>query len=92
MPIIRIKVHPSIHIQGTPSVLEGEFNEITILDAMNSLLESYPDLLELCLKDQKPKPGILYIADGTELASLGLLESNIDEEIEIRIVPILHGG
>jgi hypothetical protein len=48
--------------------------------------------LELCLKNNKPKPGILYIAEGTELSSLGLLDNKLDEEIEIRIVPILHGG
>ena len=92
MPILRIKVHPSINVEGTPSVIEGEFEEISILEAMTSLLDSYPDLSDLCLKGKKVKPGILYIADGTELASLGLLNSKLDEEIEIRIVPILHGG
>lgn len=92
MPILRIKVHPSIHIQGTPSLIEGEFKDITIIEAMNSLLDSYPELSDVCLKEKKAKPGILYISEGTELSSLGLLDNNLDEEIEIRIVPILHGG
>ncbi len=92
MPTLRIKVHPSIHVEGTPSVIDGEFKEITILEAMNSLLDSYPDLMNLCLKDKKARPGILYIAEGAELASLGLLDNKLDEELEIRIVPILHGG
>ena len=92
MPTLRIKVHPSIHVKGTPSLIEGDFADTTILGAMNSLLNSYPELSDLCLKDKKAKPGILYIAEGAELASLGLLNNKLDEEIEIRIVPILHGG
>ncbi len=94
MTLLRIKLHPSIKIKDKPTEFEGEFSGIKLIEAMNKLLSKYPQIHQLCLKDNHKKPGILYISDGAELASLGMLDTVIgdDEYIEVRIVPILHGG
>lgn len=92
MTILAIKIHQSLWIEGEKNSFSGDFNGKTILEAMNALLEEAPKIKELCLKDNKRRPGILYIYDKTELASLGLFDELFTEDLLVRIVPILHGG
>lgn len=89
---IRIQLHKSMRIPNQPYSFEGDFENITLIEAINKLLKDNIEIYKLCLKDGYKKPGLLYFSNDVELSSLGLLETNIDEDIEIRIVPILHGG
>ncbi|MCE7733780.1 MAG: hypothetical protein GPJ54_02810 [Candidatus Heimdallarchaeota archaeon] len=92
MPILKIKLHQSLRIKGEPHEFSESFNSGTIVNNMRKLLSNQPAILDLCLSHKGRKPGILYLSEKTELASLGLLESELNEDLEIRIVPILHGG
>ena len=94
MPTIKVKIHQSLRVKDHSYEFEGAFTGIRIIDAISSMLENTPGLIINCLKDGNKRPGILYLVDKTELASLGLLESSVDdwEDIEIRIIPVLHGG
>ncbi|MHA2029925.1 MAG: hypothetical protein ACW99Q_11075, partial [Candidatus Kariarchaeaceae archaeon] len=92
MPKLKIKLHQSLRLVEFPFEFESEFNSGSIIDCMRDLLSGYPVIIDMCLTDKGRKPGLLYISGNTELASLGLLEHNLDEDLEIRIVPILHGG
>ena len=92
MPTLKIKLHQSLRIQGQPFEFFNSFESGSILDNIRNLLNSNPEILGLCLSEEGKKPGILYLSNKTELASLGLLENQLDEDLEIRIVPILHGG
>ncbi|MHA2249852.1 MAG: hypothetical protein ACXAD7_05795 [Candidatus Kariarchaeaceae archaeon] len=94
MPTIKVKIHQSLRAEDQNHEFEGTFTGIRIIDAIGSLLENTPGMRDNCLKDGNKRPGILYLVDKTELASLGLLESSVDDwnDIQIRIIPILHGG
>ncbi len=92
MPNLIIKIHKSISIPNLPIKFQGNYSGVTILEAINKLLDNYKDIKELCIVNGSPKPGILFIAKGAELKSLGLLNNKLDEDLEIRIVPVLHGG
>ena len=92
MVTLNLKLHQSLWQNDEPHEFTGSFENLTIIEAIRQLLKEYPKILELCLSNGKKRPGILYIAEKVELASLGLLENQLDEDLEIRIVPVLHGG
>jgi len=52
----------------------------------------YPQLEALLLVDRDIKPGIMIFSGKTELTSMGLLDQELDDDISVRVVPILHGG
>jgi hypothetical protein len=81
-----------MRIEGEPSEFSGDFEGTTIIDAIVALVTPYPKIAELCIENNGKKPGLLYISDKVELASLGLLNESFDEELLVRLVPILHGG
>ncbi|MHA2169822.1 MAG: hypothetical protein ACXAB7_08015 [Candidatus Kariarchaeaceae archaeon] len=91
---VKLIIHQSLRIQGHDHVDEGDFEKSSVLEAIESLLRHSPELTETCLKSGDRRPGLLYLSGKTELASLGLLNTNVDEwnHLEIRIIPILHGG
>lgn len=92
MPSLKIKIHQSLRVEGQPYEFEGSFDSGTILENMKNLLSTHKLIFDLCLTAKGKKPGLLYLADKTELASLDLLDQNMDDDMDIRIVPILHGG
>ena len=94
MTRVILRIHPSIKLPDVPLQFEGEFENVPLIQAISTLLQPYPAMAEQCLNKNKKKPGILYISEGSELGSLGLLDAVIgeEEEIEVRVVPILHGG
>ena len=89
---LRLKLHQSLRVEKEPFEFEGEFESGTLIENIRDLLKNSPTISDLCLSDRGRKPGILYLSGRTELSSLGLLEELMDEDIELRIVPILHGG
>jgi hypothetical protein len=92
MPKLKIKLHQSLRLADLPFEFENDFDSGSIFECMKDLLITYPLIFDLCLSEKGRKPGILYISGKTELASLGLLDHELDEDLVIRIVPILHGG
>lgn len=95
MPHLKIKIHLSLRVPGEKFEYSGNFTNITIIEAIRELLKESTQISDICLKDGKRRPGLLYLSGKTELSSLGLLESSVDEinnEMIVRIIPILHGG
>ena len=92
MARLKLKLHQSLRVKDEPYEFEGEFESGTLISNMRKLLKNNPNILDLCLSEKGRKPGILYISGQTELSSLGLLDEQLDEDIDLRIVPILHGG
>ncbi|MHA2504604.1 MAG: hypothetical protein ACXAE3_17250 [Candidatus Kariarchaeaceae archaeon] len=91
MVLLTLQVHPSIRPKSIPGELQGQFGNVSILQAIRMLIEN-TELESLLLIKGGLKPGLLAFAGKTELVSLGLLTSTIDQDIHVRIVPILHGG
>ena len=92
MARLKLKLHQSLRVENEPHEFEGEFESGSIINNIRELLMKNPKILELCLSEKGRKPGILYLSGKTELSSLGLLDEQLDEDIELRIVPVLHGG
>lgn len=89
---LKLKLHQSLRIEEESYKFEGDFDSGTVIENMRKLLKTNLAILDLCLTEKGRKPGILYLSGKTELSSLGLLDELMDEDIELRIVPILHGG
>ena len=93
MAILKIKLHQSLWIEGENHEFSGEVEQLTIIDSIKKILKDNPKVLSACLTSEfTKKPGILYISGKMEIASLGLLNQIMDEDIDLRIVPVLHGG
>lgn len=94
MTKVSVSIHPSIRVKDLPGKFEGKYSNVSLKQAMSDLLGKYPEIYELCMRENGRKPGILYISEGAELGSLGMLDNIIGEEerIEVSIIPILHGG
>jgi len=74
-----------------PEKINAEVEGI-LIDAIKEMISPYQEIYSQLFNSNKIRPGILYISNQLELSSLGLLEEEIDEDMEIKIVPVLHGG
>ncbi len=86
-----LKIHRSLRNPEDPEVIEHQGEGILralILQAVSN----HVFIRDVLFEGERLKPGILYIYNGTELSSMGLLEEQIEEDMIIKIVPILHGG
>jgi hypothetical protein len=91
-----LEIHRSLRNPEDPSHLNLEIinTQKTYMQIISEMLEELPNIKSEVVLNNRPKPGILYIANQSELNSLGILNQKVDvsEDIEIKIVPILHGG
>ena len=62
-----------------------------VIDILKEFAEKY-NVVDLLFKDNKIRPLYLILIDGRDYYSLGLLNTTLDEEKEIRIIPTFHGG
>jgi len=92
MAILKIQLHPSMRIDGLPITFEGDFANITIFEAIVEVLKEVPEVLDLCISNNKSRAGVLFFVGKTEITSLGLLDNQLDSDMHVRVVPILHGG
>ena len=88
---ITIKLHPSI--PSDLKIIEGKIDsEMTLLDGLISLLSKYKQISDLILDKSDVRPGYLLLSDKVELKSTGKLNFPVLSDMEIRIIPISHGG
>ncbi|MGB1995732.1 MAG: hypothetical protein ACPHVH_03800 [Candidatus Kariarchaeum pelagius] len=92
MPILSVEVHPSIRPDKMPSVVETDLKNHTIIEGIDLVLSEYKDLKIQILSGRKLNPGYLIFSEKTELSSMGLLDIMLENDISVKIVPILHGG
>lgn len=88
---IIMHIHPSI--PSDSDFLQGEFEEGTkLLEGIVSILSKDQKISKIILSNCNIRPGFLFISDKTELRTTGKLDEIINEDLEIRIIPISHGG
>ncbi len=92
MPILSVEIHPSIRPDKMPSVVKTDIINRTIIEGIDLVLSDYRELKFQILSGGKLNPGYLIFSEKTELSSMGLLDIILDNDILVKIVPILHGG
>ena len=86
-----INLHPSI--QSDIRVIEGEIDsEATLLEGLISLLSEHEKIAKALIHESDIRPGYLLLAEKIELKTTGKLYSPVTSNMEIRIIPISHGG
>ena len=92
---LKIKIHRALRDVNDEEMFVIEFKTpIKLSTAIQKCLRNSPKLLAQIFKEDKPRHGILFFSENAELSTLGLLDKAIDvlENMEIKIVPIMHGG
>ena len=88
---MKVFLHPSIPLET--KVLSGEVNEKTlVLEGLFSVLSTNKEAEKLLILNDDFRPGYLILHDKTELRTTKQLYSIISSDMEIRIIPISHGG
>lgn len=88
---LTILLHPSI--ETTNSVLTGKIKDNTrILDGIIAVLRNDKTIAELLIFNNDIKPGYLLISDKRELKTTGIINEIIESDLNVRIIPISHGG
>ncbi|MHA1615774.1 MAG: hypothetical protein ACTSX9_00445 [Candidatus Njordarchaeales archaeon] len=62
-----------------------------VIDILREFARKY-NVQDLLFKNDKLRPLYLILIDGRDYYSLGLLNTILDDEKEIRIIPTFHGG
>ncbi|MHA1345372.1 MAG: hypothetical protein ACTSVO_00465 [Candidatus Heimdallarchaeaceae archaeon] len=88
---LTLHLHPSISSDN--HILKGETSsEMTLLESIILLLNKNKNTSELLIIGGDIRPGYLLISEKIELRTTKKLFNKIDSNIEIKIVPISHGG
>ena len=88
---ITIHLHPSI--SSKIQTLVGEVDEETsILQGLLSILSKEEDISKILISKNNIKYGYLILSEKIELRSTRKIDSNVKNNMEIRIIPISHGG
>ena len=88
---LTILLHPSIEAkkQSLTDTIDGETK---ILDGIISVLKMDDAVSHLLVVNDEIKPGYLIISDKRELKTTGIINEKISSDMNIRIIPISHGG
>ena len=88
---ITIILHPSI--PSDVKLIKGEINSETILlDGLIQLLSKYEKVTSILLDESDIRPGYLLLSNKIELKTTRKLYSPVISDMEIKIIPISHGG
>jgi len=88
---ITILLHPSI--PSNQRLIEGKIDaETNLLDGLIFLLSKHERVVNILISDSDIRPGYLLLSNKVELKSTGKLYSPVESDMEIRIIPISHGG
>jgi hypothetical protein len=86
-----IHIHPSI--PSDSKILQGKFDETkTIFDGLVSLLSDDQTASKSLLVENDIRFGYLFITNKIELRTTRKLNELITMDLEIRVIPISHGG
>ena len=88
---IILRIHPSV--PSDTDSLQGNIEEGTnLLEGIVSILSKDQEISKIILNDCEIKPGFLLISNKIELRTTGRIIRPINENMDIRIIPISHGG
>ncbi|MHA1222198.1 MAG: hypothetical protein ACTSSG_03880 [Candidatus Heimdallarchaeaceae archaeon] len=88
---IVLQLHPSIPLSTRSLYAEVDKGEI-LKNVVISLLSKQEDVRNLLLKKGEISPGYLLISEKIELRTTKKIDEYIHKDMEIRIIPISHGG
>ncbi len=89
--ILTLHLHTSI--PSDDHVLVGEVNaEMTLLEGVILLLSKNKNIYELMILNNDIRSGYLLISEKIELRTTKKLFNKFGSNIEIKIIPISHGG
>jgi len=88
---LTLLLHPSIG--SINSSLSGMIKSDTrILEGIISVIEQDESVANLLVIDKELKPGYLFISNKRELKTTGIINEKITSDMDVRIIPISHGG
>jgi len=88
---LTLHLHPSIPSDG--QALKGEVtNEMTLLEGVILLLSKNKSAFNLLIFNDDIRPGYLLISEKIELRTTKKLYNKFGSNIEIKIIPVSHGG
>ncbi|MCG3220365.1 MAG: MoaD/ThiS family protein [Candidatus Heimdallarchaeota archaeon] len=88
---ITILLHPSI--SSRIHTLVGEVDEeTTILKGLLSILSKEEDIFKTLTSGDQIRYGYLILSDKVELRTTRKINTKISTDMQIRIIPISHGG
>ena len=88
---ITVHLHPSI--SSEIKILVGEVDEGTsILQGLLSILSKEEVISKILISENNIKFGYLILSEKIELRSTRKIDTNVKHDMEIRIIPISHGG
>ncbi len=88
---ITVILHPSI--PSDIKIIKGEINSETILlDGLISMLSKNEKVASFLIGESDIRPGYLLLSNKIELKTTRKLYSPVISDMEIKIIPISHGG
>ncbi len=88
---LTIHLHPSIKTNN--QILTGKVQaEMQILDGIISVLKLDENIGHLLVANDDIKPGYLIVSNKRELKTTGIINESIKSDLDVRIIPISHGG
>ena len=94
MALIVKFIGPLRHVSGTSELALDFHHEVTIRELMLEITKELPVLTQSLIDQQlkDPRPNVLMIVNGKEISVLNGLETSLQDEDEVVLVPVLHGG
>ncbi len=88
---IKIHLHPSI--VGKEEIIEGKVGDNTsILNAILYVIGNKKEVQDLILDENNIRNEFLILKEKIELKTTKKIHTIIKEDIDIKIIPISHGG
>jgi hypothetical protein len=88
---LTLHLHPSI--PSDDLILKGKVtDEMTLLEGVLFLLNRNKSVSDLLILNGDIRPGYLLISEKIELRTTKKLFNKIGSNLEIKIIPISHGG
>jgi hypothetical protein len=88
---MKVYLHPSI--PSETRIISGEVSETSlVLEGLLSIISKNKEANSLLISSDDFKPGYLILHDKIELRTTKRLYAKISSDMEIRIIPISHGG
>ena len=94
MALIVKLIGPLRHISGTNELALDFHHEATVRELILEITKELPVLTESLIDQQlkDPRPNVLIIVNGKEISVLNGLETSLQDEDEVVLVPVVHGG
>jgi len=88
---LTVVLHPSIISKNVRTTIKVDSTQ-KILDGLLAALKRIPEAYKILVNNNHLRPGFLFLSDKIELKTTNNLNKNITRDMEIKVIPISHGG